>query len=272
MVAVPRPIVFLSDFGLSSEWVGTCHAVMSRIAPQSRIVDLSHHVPALDIVSGALLLLDSLPFIAEDAVVLAVVDPKVGKDRDIAVEANNGRLLVGPDNGLLMPALDSVGGIRHVVEITSSDVIVQPVSPSFLARDILCPATAHLAAGTPIERLGGELDPSTLTSLTVPEPETEAGKIRCQVLEFNRFGNVRLNVRQAHLEAAGLWETDELAVEGVSGAVHARTGKTYSDFGPGEYGVLIDPRGWLTVARNSASALEGLAVNIGDQVWVTGVS
>jgi S-adenosylmethionine hydrolase len=273
MAAAPRPIVFLSDFGLSGEWVGISHAVMSRIAPQSRIVDLSHLVPTLDVVSGALLLLDSLPYIAEDAVVLAVVDPNVGKDRDVAVAAANGRLFVGPDNGLLMPALDSIGGARQAVEITSPDVIVQPVSPSFHSRDILCPAAAHLASGMPMEELGEELDASTLTRLSIPEPETEPGKIRCQVLEFNRFGNVKLNVRQSHLEAAGLWESDELAVEGVSGAARARAGKTYADFEPGEYGVLMDPRGWLTVVRgNPASALEGLGLGLGDQVWVTGVS
>jgi S-adenosylmethionine hydrolase len=271
MAAAPRPIAFLSDFGLSGEWVGICHAVMSRIAPQSRIVDISHFVPTLDIVSGALLLLDSLPYIAEDAVVLAVVDPNVGKDRDIAVVAQNGRLFVGPDNGLLMPALESIGGARLVIEITSPEVIVQPVSPSFQARDILCPAAAHLASGIPVEQLGDELDPGTLVGVAVPEPETEPGKIRCEVLEFNRFGNVKLNVRRAHLEAAGLWDSGELAVEGVSGAARARSGKTYADFEPGEYGVLMDPRGWLTVVRgNPASALEGLGLGPGDQVWVTG--
>ena len=131
-----RPIVFLSDFGLSNEWVGICHAVMSRIAPESRIVDLSHLVPPLNVPSGALLLADSLAYLAEGAVVLAVVDPNVGKDRDIAVVAEGGRLLVGPDNGLLAPAWETLGGILKAVEISSEEVIVQPVSPSFQARDI----------------------------------------------------------------------------------------------------------------------------------------
>ncbi len=121
------------------------------------------------------------------------------------------------------------------------------------------------------EELGENLDPDTLVGLTVPEPETEPGKIRCQVLEYNRFGNVKLNVRQSHLEAALLWETGELTVEGVSGSARARHGETYGDFEPGENGVLKDPRGWLTVVRgNPASALEGLGVEIGDQVWLSG--
>jgi S-adenosyl-L-methionine hydrolase (adenosine-forming) len=270
MAPEPRPIVFLSDFGLSNEWVGICHAVMSRIAPRSRIIDVSHLIPQLNVLSGALLLADSLPYVAEDAVVLAVVDPNVGKDREIAVQAKDGRMFVGPDNGLLAPAL-KLSGIEKVVEITSPDVIVEPVSPSFRARDVLCPATAHLAAGVRIEMLGPELDASTLVELAVPEPEVEQGKITCEVVDFNRFGNLTLNVREGDLAAAGLEQTPNVAVEGLSASAHARRGETYADFEPGEYGVIIDPRGWLMVVRgNPGSALEGLGLAVGDQVWLSG--
>ena len=271
MPSTARPIVFLSDFGLSNEWVGISHAVLTRISPQSPIVDLSHLVPPLDVLSGALLLADSLPYIAEDAVVLAVVDPNVGKDRDIALEVNGGRHLVGPDNGIFAPTLDEVGGAQKAVEITSTDVIVQPVSPMFHARDILCPAAAHLAAGMPLDQLGPELDTSTLAGLNVPEPEIQPGKIRCEVVEFNRLGNVKLNVRQAHLVAAGIEDNPDLAVEAVSGSTRARRGTTYADFTAGEYGVIFDPRGWLMVVRgNPASALEGLGLATGDPVWISG--
>jgi S-adenosyl-L-methionine hydrolase (adenosine-forming) len=270
MPPAARPIVFLSDFGLSNEWVGICHAVMSRIAPASRIVDLSHLVPPLNILSGALLLADSLNYLAEDAVVLAIVDPNVGKDRDIAVVAEGQRVFVGPDNGLLAPAWEALGGVRKAVEITSDDVIVQPVSPSFQARDILCPAAAHLASGAPLEQLGPELDPATLTGLNLPEPETEPGKIRCKVVDFNRFGNVKLNVREAHLTDAGIDSLPELDIAAVSASTRARRGSTYADFESGEYGLIIDPRGWLTIVRgNPASALEGLGLATGDPVWVT---
>jgi hypothetical protein len=104
-----RQIVFLNDFGLGNEWVGICHAVLSRISPQSPIVDLSHLIRPLEVASGALLLADSLPYLAEDAVVLAVVDPNVGKDREVAIETESGRILVGPDNGLLSPAWEAGG-------------------------------------------------------------------------------------------------------------------------------------------------------------------
>ena len=104
-----RPIVFLSDFGLGNEWVGLCHSVMSGIAPQCPIVDLSHLIRPLEVASGAILLADAMPYIAETAVVLAVVDPNVGKDREVAIETESGRHLVGPDNGLLSLAWEAAG-------------------------------------------------------------------------------------------------------------------------------------------------------------------
>jgi len=270
MPSPARSIVFLSDFGLSNEWVGICHVVMNRISPESPIVDLSHLIRPLDVLFGAVLLKDSLPYIAEDAIVLAVVDPNVGADRDLAVETADGRLFVGPDNGLLAPAWETVGGVRRAVEITSPDVVQQPVAESFHARDVFSPAAAHLAKGMPLEQLGSEVDTETLAGLTVPEPEIEPGKIRSEVVDFNRFGNVKLNAREEHLVAAGLDLDRELAVEAVKASTHARRGATYADFDPGEYGLIVDPRGWVTLVRgNPASALEGLGLAAGDPVWIT---
>jgi S-adenosylmethionine hydrolase len=265
-----RPIVFLSDFGLGNEWVGICHSVLSRISPQSPIVDLSHLIRPFEVVSGALLLADSMPYIAEDAVVLAVVEPNVGKDREVAIETASGRHLVGPDNGLLSVAWEAAGGVRTSVEITARGASGRPIAESFRAPDTLCPATAQLAAGTAIEELGAAFDASTLVVVTVAEPEVEHGKIRCEVLDFNRFGNVQLNVRPADLAAAALDDVEALRVEGVSSSADARRGRTYADFAAGDYGVIFDPRGWLTIVRgNPGSALEGLSLTIGDPVWLT---
>jgi S-adenosyl-L-methionine hydrolase (adenosine-forming) len=264
-----RPIVFLSDFG-AGEWVGICHSVMSRVSPQSPIVDLSHLIRPLEVASGALLLADSMPYIAEDAVVLAVVDPNVGKDREVAIETASGRHLVGPDNGLLSLAWEAAGGARTVVEITSPEVIQQPRAESFRAPDTLCPAAAHLATGVPIRELGPRLDARSLAVLTVAEPEHEPGKIVCEVIDFNRFGNVHLNVRPAHLAAADLDDVPALAVEATSRSVTARRGSTYADFVASEYGLIFDPRGWLTIVRgNPASAMEGLGLAVGDPIWIS---
>jgi S-adenosylmethionine hydrolase len=270
MASTSRPIVFASDFGYRNEWVGICHAVMARIAPQSRIVDLSHGVPPLNVVAGALLLVDSLPYVGDDAVVVAVVDPSVGADRDVAIETKGGRLFVGPDNGLLAPAYDALGGVQRAVEITAPEVVLQPVAPSFHARDILCPGAAQLAAGMALEQLGPAVDPATLTPLSLPEPEVEPGKIQCEVLDLNRFGNVQLSVRQAHLAEAGLDYLDELEVRAVAESARARRANTYADLLPNEYGAMFDPRGWLALIRgNPGNAAEGLGLQTGDLVWLT---
>jgi S-adenosyl-L-methionine hydrolase (adenosine-forming) len=266
----PRPIVFLSDFGLGNEWVGLCHAVMSGVAPESPIVDLSHLIRPLEVTSGALLLADSTPYLPADAVILGVVEPNVGKDREIAVETVSGRILVGPDNGLLSLAWEAAGGVRTAVEITSTSVLRPIHAESFRAPDTLCPATAHLAAGTPIADLGTELEPASLAVVTLAAPEIEQGRISCEVIDFNRFGNVQVNVRPDDLLAAGLDGAAALQVEAVSGAATARFGRTYADFDSGEYGVLFDPRGWLTLVRgNPASALEGLGLSLAAPVWLT---
>ena len=106
-------------------------------------------------------------------------------------------------------------------------------------------------------------------TLTIAEPELERGMIRSHMLDFNRFGNVQLNVREAHLAAAGLSSERVLSVEGLAASAVARRGAAYSDFASGDYGVIFDPRGWLTVVRgNPASAVEGLQLSIGDHVWI----
>jgi S-adenosylmethionine hydrolase len=269
-MARSRPIVFVSDFGLGNEWVGLCHAVMSGIAPDSPIVDLSHLIRPLEVASGALLLADSIPYVPESAVVLAVVEPNVGKDREIAVATTSGRLLVGPDNGLLSLAWEAAGGVAAAVQITSGEVVRPIHAESFRAPDTLCPAAAHLAAGIELAELGPSIEPASLAVVTLAEPEIETGRIACEVIDFNRFGNVQLNVRPADLEAASLAGASTLRVEAVSGAVEAKRGSTYADFAPGDYGILFDPRGWLTIVRgNPASALDGLGLSLAAPVWLS---
>jgi S-adenosyl-L-methionine hydrolase (adenosine-forming) len=270
VAAKSDPIVFATDFGLGNEWVGMCHAVMSRIAPESPIVDLSHLIRPLNVTAGALLLADSLRYVAENAVIVSIVDPSVGKDRDIALETESGRRLVGPDNGLLSLAWEELGGVREAVEITSDEVLLKPVSPSLHARDVLCPAAAHLAIGADLDFLGSAVEPFSLARLSVPDPEVQPGRIRCEVVDLNRFGNIQLNVRESHFHQAGLDHEADLGVESPAQSVHARYGRTYSDFEAGEYGVMFDPRGWLLIVRgNPASAFEGLGLQIGDQVWLS---
>ena len=194
---MPRPIVFLSDFGYRNEWVGICHSVIAASSPSARIVDLSHGVPPLDVRGGAILLQDSRRFLPANAVVLAVVDPSVGSDRDVALETEQGRLLVGPDNGLLGFLWAADGGVRRAHEITLERIILHPVAPSFHARDVLAPAAAFLAADGALEELGQALDPASLSTLPFPAATVEKGKIECEV---PRPQPLRQRAVERHLE------------------------------------------------------------------------
>src|SRR5918993_4038990 len=154
-----RPITFLSDYGLSDEFVGVVHAVIARIAPEAPVIDLTHGIPRQDVETGARVLARSLPY-APAGVHLAVVDPEVGaRRRAVALRtAEEDRLLVGPDNGLLMAAAERFGGIAEVVEISASPWRLEPVSATFHGRDLFAPVAARLAAGGRLADAGAPLD------------------------------------------------------------------------------------------------------------------
>jgi S-adenosylmethionine hydrolase len=265
---VARPILFLSDLGVRDEFVGVCHSVIASIAPNAPVIDLSHGVPPKDIQAGAITFCDCIAFAPEDGILLGVVDPGVGTDRKaIAVETASGRILVGPDNGLLSLAWDVAGGPTRAFEITSPDVVLEPVSKVFHGRDVFAPAAAHLAAGRPTDDLGPELKIDELVSLTLPEADVLAGEVRAQVLDVDRFGNVRLNVRPAELRAAGL-DGSALRVATTDASVRAERVSTYAEVVPGAFAVIEDAWGWIIVNRLEANAAAELGVRPGDPVWL----
>jgi S-adenosylmethionine hydrolase len=266
---VSKPIVFVSDLGLRDEFVGVCDAVLARIAPASRVIHLSHGVPPMDIVAGALMLAHGLPFAPEDAVALGIVDPGVGSARKpIAVETGSGRILVGPDNGLLSLAWQALVGARRAVEITSEAVVLASISPVFHGRDVFAPAAARLAAGLPLDQLGPSVEVAGLVAIRIREPVVDRRRIETEVLDVDRFGNVRLSARPEHFTAAGFGQDEDLELATTSGGARARRIDTYGDVRVGEVGVLIDAWGWIAVIRYEASAAELLAVRSGDPVWV----
>src|SRR6266540_1508332 len=147
-------ITFRSDFGLQDDFVGTCHGVIKRIAPEAQIIDITHGIEPQAVLQGALVLASTVPYMPE-GVHLAVIDPGVGSGRRcLALRDARGRLYVGPDNGLLVPAAEKLGGIAQVWELTNPAYMLKPVSRTFHGRDVFSPAAAHLACGTAPEELG----------------------------------------------------------------------------------------------------------------------
>lgn len=260
-----RPILFLSDFGLDDEYVGLCRAVVARVAPQANVIDLHHGIPPQDVVTGARTLAQAVQYGPEDAVFLAVVDPGVGTHRrGVALQAG-GAVLVGPDNGVLMPAADALGGVSAGVELEAGRVVPWPVSDTFHGRDLFAPAAARLATGVDLGEVGRSLDPETLTGLRLGEPLVERGRISTTVIGVDRFGNLRLGARPGDLDAAGL-VADELVLLRSGVPVPVRRVRTYGELDPSTAGLLIDSAGWLAVVRNGASAAEELGLRPGDAV------
>ena len=262
-------IAFLSDLGIRDEVVGVCHAVIGRTAPDARILDLSHGIDPMDIQAGALALFQALPYLDPDAVVLAVVDPGSGTDRHaLAVRTRAGRLMVGPDNGLLSLAWAADGGLDWAVAITSPAVILEPHSPVLDARDVFAPAAGHLAAGADPSTLGPPVDVAALMTIDLGEPDVAPRRIGAEVIDVDRFGNVRLNVRPAHLDAAGFRSDEVLELATTTSGARARRIRGYGEAGREPCGALEDAWGWISIIRFGASAADLLGVRVGDLVWM----
>jgi hypothetical protein len=255
-------VTFLSDFGLQDDFVGTCHGVIARIAPEARVIDITHGIPPQAVLQGALVLANTTPYMPV-GVHLAVVDPGVGSARrPVAVRTADGRTFVGPDNGLLLLAADPLGlAAAHV--LADPRYRLSAVSNTFHGRDIFSPAAAHLAAGVPIEELGPPVDPAALVRIEVPEPEVGRTQVSASVLGVDRFGNVATNVRREHVEALG---GDRIEVRLALDRYYALVGETFADARPGELILYQDSYGLMTLAiRNGdAAGLTGLAA--GDEI------
>jgi S-adenosylmethionine hydrolase len=258
---VARPIVFCSDYGVRDEFTGVCHGVIARIAPEARVIDLTHGIERHDVEEAALVLARSVQFMPVDAVYLAVVDPGVGSERrPVAVEVTSGALLVGPDNGLLTPACRTLGGATRAVQLASPQYLLSPASSTFHGRDLFAPAAAHLARGVALEELGPPVDPSTLHDAGIPRAEVKGDSIRCAVLSVDGFGNVQLNVRASELAEAGLSEAHELRVETARGDRTLPRVRTFSDVPAGHAAALVDSSGYLALVVNGGNAAAELSL------------
>jgi len=261
----PRPICFFSDYGFTDDFAGTCRAVIKRIAPDVQVIDVTHGLVERDVLGGAFVLRNTLPYMPDRAVHLAVVDPGVGGPRrPVALRSAGDRLLVGPDNGLLTLAAESDGGVTDAHLLTNEELWLSPLSATFHGRDIFAPVAARLAAGLPLDVVGVAVDPSGLVRLDVPEPKRSGDGIAATAVLVDRFGNVALNLSAAQLEAAKLGDGLELECGGER--YFTRVARTFSSVRPSDILVLIDSYGQVSLAVNSGSAAEVLGVGTGDRV------
>jgi S-adenosyl-L-methionine hydrolase (adenosine-forming) len=265
-----RPIVFLTDYGLDDEFVGICHGVIARIAPDARVIDLAHGIPPQDVLRGAMVLAGAVPYLPTDAVYLAVVDPGVGGPRGaIAVATAAGPFLVGPDNGLLSLTWAELGGPIRAVEISSPDVLLQPVSATFHGRDVFAPAAAFLSDVADLDALGPEIHVDDLQHVHVPPPAIGDGELVAVVLGVDRFGNLELNATPDDLAESGLTGPARLLLRHAGGSADVHTARTFADVPPGEAALIEDSSGSLAVVVNQGSASKTFGLGPGSSLTLS---
>jgi S-adenosylmethionine hydrolase len=291
-----RPITFLSDYGYEDEFAGVCRAVIARIAPEATVIDLTHAIPRHDVRRGAAALERALPF-TPPGVHLAVVDPGVGTHRrPLAVRVREeDRVLVGPDNGLLSPAISRLGGAVEVADLTRSPFRLLPVSATFHGRDVFAPVAARLALGAPLSEAGAAIGVETVFRAPVPQPQVEPGRLVGHAVHIDGFGNVTLDLRPQHLVDGAPADPAGRAVAGrtepgapdrkesaaaapdlgapliveVGGFEHRATlASTFADVDEGALLLYEDSSGRLALAVNRGHAGEALGVEPGEDVLI----
>lgn len=246
--------------------MGTCRGVIKRIAPEVEVIDITHGIRPTDVLQGALVLANTLPYMPV-GVHLAVVDPGVGGDRKpLALRGANGRLFVGPDNGLLLLAAERLGGIEEAVELASPQYRLEPVAATFHGRDIFAPAAAHLAVGVPLAELGPPLPVQELVRLDVPEPSVGERRIRATVLYVDRFGNVQLNLTPAHLEQIGIEPGTTVEVEAGFERYYAVAARTFAEVRRGDIVLYEDAYRNIALAINQGNAAEMFSAQVGQEL------
>ncbi|HJR95225.1 MAG TPA: SAM-dependent chlorinase/fluorinase [Gaiellaceae bacterium] len=261
-------ITFLSDFGLKDDFVGTCHGVIKRIAPEAQIIDITHGIPPTAILQGALVLANTIGFMPV-GVHLAIVDPGVGGPRRaLALRDTEGRVYVGPDNGLLLPAA-SRAGIEDVHELANPAYALESISRTFHGRDLFAPAAAHLATGVPLAELGPPVDAEGLVRLDIPTPGIDGRGIRATLLYVDSFGNIALNLDRDDVAALGIVSGTRVELDLPSGErYYAVMARTFADARPGDVILYEDSYKNMSLAITRGSAARMLHASPGQEIRI----
>jgi S-adenosyl-L-methionine hydrolase (adenosine-forming) len=274
-------IAFLTDYGLEDAFVAACHGVLLDLAPSAPVVDVTHLVPPQDVRRGADVLANAAPYLSA-MVLVAVVDPGVGGERrPVALEAGDS-VLVGPDNGLLLPAADRLGGPRRAVVLDRPDLFLHPVSATFHGRDIFCPVAARVHGGLALDEAGTPVDVGSLHRLPPPVSRWGTGWLEAEIVHVDRFGNVALAAGQDELDRIGSVPGGTVEVSpvgagpadtgavggGVGEPLRATVGHRFTSVPAGEVVVHVDSDRRVAVAVNLGRADDRLGVRAGDVVRV----
>lgn len=263
-------ISLLTDYGLNDEFVGVVKSVISDIAPTAQVIDLTHGVKPFDIRGGSLALARAIQYVP-DGVIVAIVDPGVGSARRaIAVEVAQGRgVFLGPDNGLLGPAVALAGGAERSFELTNTELHLHSNGATFAGRDVFAPVAAFLANGGALEDVGREIDVASLMPGLIPIPSVEKHPVHgeglhCEVAWVDVFGNCQLNIGPDDIAHMG----DVLRLVIGDDVRSARLVTHFAEIDGGAIGAVVDSYGMIALAIDRGSAAEALRLQEGDEVLV----
>ncbi|MGB7858879.1 MAG: SAM-dependent chlorinase/fluorinase [Acidimicrobiia bacterium] len=264
------PISFLSDFGLQDEFVGVIHGVLGKLAPESRVIDVTHAVPRGNVKSGALALTRAIQYLPE-GVCLAVVDPGVGSDRKALALQTPWGFFVGPDNGLLSPAVAMTGGATTIVSIENPEAMIPSPGETFHGRDIFGPAAALLAAGdAALGDLGPQLSGEDVTPMLLPLSDVDNTSVTGEVWWVDGFGNVQTNISPEDLSQIGLAHGQVANLRIGSTLKSLRWVTAYADVPDGEPMLHVDSAGLMALAVRGGSAAEKLGLEAGVAISLVG--
>lgn len=260
-------VALLTDYGTDDHYVGVLEGAILKVAPEARLVTITHQVPSFDLREGSYLLGLAAAEFPPGTIFVAVVDPGVGGTRrPIVIETEDGKLLVGPDNGLFTDVIGRLG-LRHAFEITNDTLTRAGVkSSTFHGRDLFGPVAGHLAAGVAVAQVGPEIrDP---VRLPTQPARIEGARATGMVVHRDHYGNLLTNIPAALVERVGLRHGQTVAVRVGGRTVRAPLVASYGDVARGAFGLVVNSEGNLELARNQASAGEALGIRAGAQVSV----
>lgn len=267
-----RPFVsLLTDFGLRDPSAAICRAVVLGICPDAQVIDLAHDVRKFAIREAALSLWAAVPYLPV-GVHVAVVDPGVGTARrPVAIRVARGDVLIGPDNGLLVPAAEVLGGIMEARELTEPAYRLPVVTATFHGRDIFAPAAGHLAAGVPFEALGPVLDAASLAPSPLPSAAVEDGVLRTEIVYVDTFGNMKLSALASELRAALGMPAGRTFRLGLADGRTLRLPfvDTFGERQVGEALLYEDSYGRVCIGLNQGDAAARLQLTAGMSVTIT---
>ncbi len=259
-----QPIITLtSDFGVQSQGVGIMEAAALDINPEAKVIHLMHGLPDFDL-NYAARTMETINYVPVGYHV-CVVDPGVGTERKpIIIKVGRGDYLIGPDNGVLIPATRFLGGIKKAVEIVNEKYMRKPVSPTFHGRDIFTPAAAYLSKGVKMEEFGQELSPGLLAKAPYEEAMPDKGKMHAKVISINKFGSLHLNITHAAWDEFGVKLGDTVTLYFKDENLDTPFVTTFGDVGEGEDLIIKDDYGRMQIALNKDSFAKTYGISIRD--------